>query len=254
MAYNWKCENIEALVVGGSRTGEGDDGPGDCVLLDFENRFFAIADSSVRNPVFSRNLLLQVHGAIEGVRSGMDARKGIDSLYNRIDERLDEILASYYGKGSCTLTGILGLETGAENRALLLHTGDSSLTMYDATTGSARAVSVSNFWLAGKTKKLFQLEVIDLPDGCWLLLATDGFIDVVRSRYPALEEFLASRLADEGGGVTFREIVAMRDGGKLYDDAGMILFKPDAIKGCHGMIISGCADGDVENGVTMTCC
>lgn len=155
-------------------------GVGDGILLDFGKGIFAVADSSDRNPSFSRRFLLRLSDALEGLpRLGTGDVCGeaeMAALKAEVEVRSATVLGEMSSPTeSCTLTAVLILRTEAEWRGLVLHTGDSLLLQCDLGGYTVRRITESNFWMVGRTRRFFQVEYIPLTERSRLLLATDGF-------------------------------------------------------------------------------
>ena len=84
--------------------------------------------------------------------------------------------------------------------------------------------------MAGKSRNLYQVEVIDIQRDSWLLLATDGMIDAIRICYGEPGSFFKSRINGNMNDDFFRGLMSLCANGELYDDAGMILFRPANIR------------------------
>ncbi len=218
-------------------------GSGDCVLLDFKNMFFALADSSGRSPNFSRDLLWHASEAVEkaalysentacGSTGRERVRRGIEAVF-------EGVLEKFYGSGSSTLSGLL-LSGGAESdEAILVHTGDSSIILLDQSDGKARPLSKSNFWLAGKTLKMFQVETVRLPRGCRVLMASDGLMELLDRQANGRGCFLESLASEECDDSIVNALYtdALKRPG--YDDAGLLLLKPGSVEAYPKKLIMG---------------
>jgi len=151
---------------------------GDCILLDFEKGFFAISDSSDRDPVFSRKFLIEFDSMLSR-KSGfrLDQKRNpreIRRLRDTLSLESEKILKDVFGLGSCTFTGLHFCRTDKGFTGLLFHTGDSDLYGYDASSGEFSRLTRENFWMVGKTGKLFQISELEISPDQLLILATDG--------------------------------------------------------------------------------
>ena len=151
---------------------------GDCVLLNFETGFFAISDSSDRDPGSSRRFLTRFDQMIYD-SSGFSMEKRINThdlqiVKDKLALESDIILDSVMGLSSCTFTGLVLLNSDKGLMGLVLHTGDSDLYEYDPSSHQFYELTRKNFWMVGKTKKLFQIDTIEIMTPKILILATDG--------------------------------------------------------------------------------
>lgn len=149
---------------------------GDSILMDFQSGFFAVSDSSDRNPSFAGEFLRGIadivaqipYAGAEWVLTDRDCRETAVLLQQRANDTLRDFLSS----ASCTLTGMLFVKTEQGMQGLVVHTGDSLLFLYDGSVVSQ--VSRTNFWMVGRTTRLFQIGYIPLPTTSRLLFSTDG--------------------------------------------------------------------------------
>lgn len=149
---------------------------GDSILMDFQSGFFAVSDSSDRNPSFAGEFLLSLADIVaqipyvgtEWTLTDRDCREIAVLLQQRANDTLQNFLSS----ASCTLTGILFVKTEQGMQGLVVHTGDSLLFLYDG--GVVSQVSRTNFWMVGRTTRLYQAGCIPLPTTSRLLFSTDG--------------------------------------------------------------------------------
>jgi serine/threonine protein phosphatase PrpC len=61
-----------------------------------------------------------------------------------------------------------------------MHTGDSALYKCSPEKKRIEELTRSNFWMAGKIDRLFQVALIDILPDVFLLLTTDGISDLAR--------------------------------------------------------------------------
>jgi hypothetical protein len=151
---------------------------GDCVLLNFQMGFFAISDSSDRDPGSSRRFLTQFDQMIYD-SSGISMEKCINSpdlqlVKDKLERESNRMLDSVMGLSSCTFTGLHLFNTDEGLMGLVFHTGDSDLYEYDPSTRQFYELTEKNFWMVGKTRKLFQIDIIKIFTPKILILATDG--------------------------------------------------------------------------------
>lgn len=234
---------LEALVIGGDSGSGGGGEPGDCIMIDFEHRFLAIADSSKRNPALSRELLEDVSAVLDACMPGsvVNGPESLneDALCTGLREGIERILQNIHGRGSSTLTGILMPGSREAGRVILIHTGDSSLISYGVSSGEIRYHTRRNFWLAGKSLKLFQVEAMSLPEDSWMVLVSDGFIDMMNSHGRSMEQFLLGLGDPSTVNGYIDRVLGLYSEVPLYDDAAMLLFRPELIVRSQERIIMG---------------
>ncbi len=157
-------------------------GMGDCLLLDFSRRFFAVADGSERNPSTSREFMKVFATMLTGIISLSDERDygetEVKTLKRQLIAESDHLLQALSFGDSCTFTGILLLKTKGAMTGFLFHTGDSLLFSCNVQTGESRQWSKNNFWMVGRTPRFFQVEDLPIMPHTRLLLATDGLANI----------------------------------------------------------------------------
>lgn len=175
-------------------------GVGDCLLLDFGKGFFAVSDSSDRNPSSSRRFMLRFSGLLDefpriGTGDVIGAAERAE-LKAELESASSRILCGMSFTESCTFTAVLILKAEAGWQGLVLHTGDSLLLICDLGARTVRRVTENNFWMVGRTNRFFQIEYIDLTERNRLLLATDGFSGLEMPKTETRED-LIQRLFQE---------------------------------------------------------
>jgi hypothetical protein len=153
-------------------------GMGDCLLINFPLRFFAVADGSDRNPSISKEFMKKFDNLLTGILSSSHGRIYEEKEIKRVKRQLiaesHQLLQTLSFGDSCTFTGILLLRTTEGIIGLFFHTGDSLLFSCNVETGRTRQWSKNNFWMVGRTSHFFQVEERPLKPPMRLLLATDG--------------------------------------------------------------------------------
>lgn len=219
---------------------------GDRVLLDFANRFFALSDSSDRDPESSKRCLLSFAGIMAAWTGHPRPANGgspadLENLRREVAAQAEALLGRMKGTAACTFTGIRILDTPGGRKGLLLHTGDSALYRCNPRHKRMAPLTRSNFWLVGRTDRLFQLDWIDLGPEPFLLLTTDGIPDPTRSLGQADREAIAAILfgapIDE---VAHRMIDAAQTGNGLRDDAAVLAIAPQRLPTSgHRILLEG---------------
>jgi hypothetical protein len=98
----------------------------------------------------------------------------------RIREEINRLIRAAGENQRTTFTALFLAKAERGGDALLLHNGDSLFYHFQILSGSCRQVSVTNHWLAGKADSIFQQEVIRFSEDSRFVLATDGFLDIIR--------------------------------------------------------------------------
>ncbi len=226
-------------------------GVGDGILLDFEKGFFAVSDSSDRDPSFSRRFLLRFSEALDGLAGIGSGRifgeAELTALMAEVEARAATVLCEMSSTESCTLTGVLILPTEAGRQGLLLHTGDSLLLKCDLGARNIRRITENNFWMVGRTRRFFQVEYVFLTERTRLLLATDGFSGL---QAPESESGVAfvQRLFDDH---PVEEVPdALIDGydavARVRDDLALVSLDPSRIFFADRRIVLGGTTNDLE--------
>lgn len=245
---SFRCKGAAGAKIRSGTIEEHDpQGVGDCVFADFKNGFFAVADSSRRHQTASRKFLLKVGPIIEGLGE-FHSRKtfpveAVKEMTQRLRERTESVLAKIPFTESCTFTGLLLVKSDAGLKGILLHTGDSLLFRYEP-EGKFEQISETNFWMVGRSKKLYQAELVEVPKGATFILATDGISDLTFSDYATRDACLVELI---------RNVKVEDIPGKLLedfdsrtspvDDFGFVIFRPERIPTIGDRIMMGGTSG-----------
>ena len=242
---------LGARLRSGSLRPQEQRGVGDGILLDFEKGFFAVSDSSDRDPSFSRRFLLRFSEALDGldgIGSGLVfSAAGLAALKAELEARSATVLCEMSSTESCTLTGVLILPTEAGRQGLVLHTGDSLLLKCDLGARETQRITENNFWMVGRTRRFFQVEYVFLMERTRLLLATDGFSGL---QAPESESGVAfvQRLFDEHPVEEVPDVLI--DGYDLVervrDDLALVSLDPSQIFFADRRIVLGGTTNDLE--------
>jgi len=201
--FNRKKRSIRWPGIAGARVragtiGERDrTGMGDALVMDLRKGFFAVSDSSTRNPSASRNLLSKFSAALDS-RRVLDPGKTLSTeVFGRIRARLieesEEVLRTIPYTESCTFTGVLVVKTPAGTRGILWHMGDSLLVQVNVKTAEGKRLTTNNFWMAGRSKQFFQVNDLEFPPEAVVILATDGISDLKRAGGSNTDGFLVEQ-------------------------------------------------------------
>jgi hypothetical protein len=165
---------------------------GDAVLIDPERGFFAVGDSSDREPRTAGMFMRHFSGFLAGMSAlshGVLTDDLIDALQREIVFRSRDMLRDFPFRGTTTFTGVLLFRTGCRTRGILLHAGDSVLFSHPPQKG-LRRMTKNNFWLLGKTREFYQAEPFEVAPGERFLFATDGIRDMSPPDGRGLDAFL----------------------------------------------------------------
>jgi len=220
-----------------------DYGPADAILLDFRRRFFAVSDGSSRNPGTAGFLLARIAVEFENwpelEHYPALSPAGLAKAMTRLKRKVERAMAAVQYFESCTLTGLLLVETSQGPAGLVVHTGDSLLLHYRPDLG-LRQISQTNFWLAGRSKRLYQLDQVDIPAGSTFLLVTDGLADLVFPAGAGREEPLSRCLKIneiQDGPDRLLERYDLRT--SLTDDLSLVAVRPEGLQPCPARVILG---------------
>ena len=169
-------------------------GMGDALVMDLRKGFFAVSDSSNRNPAASRDFLLKFSGALDRFRS-LDSGEiftleDFRNIRARVIRKSEEVLKAIPYTASCTFTGVLLVKTPAGTRGILWHMGDSLLVQVNVKTAEVKQLTTNNFWMAGRSKRFFQVNELEIPPEAILIIATDGISDLNRAGGSSRDELL----------------------------------------------------------------
>ncbi|HEU19472.1 MAG TPA: protein phosphatase 2C family protein [Deltaproteobacteria bacterium] len=158
---------------------------GDSILIDFENNFFAVADSPERNPLASKAFLRKLHSTLTPILAGREDNKTTKredaELIDRIVKNTNRVIKSTDYNESTTFTGVIIVCRSGMGKALLLHTGDSLLCHYRIGKMTAEKITTTNHHFVGRVNELYQVVLFDYFTDSRLLLATDGINDLLRN-------------------------------------------------------------------------
>lgn len=199
-------------------------GNGDCLLVDFRHRVFAVADASERFPQASRLLVEQLVGEIQA--------NGPPQNENEFNTLLQQIWARQKFIHRSTLSCIVVIKHGAGQAVMMANNGDSSVTIAEPANGSILYRTAVDMNFAGRSRQPNPVVTHAIgPTGTTLFLSSDGMADVGGDPYselPGRPHCLGNWIAERIQGI----------GGETeIDDIGAIALTPSTIDGTSKAII-----------------
>jgi hypothetical protein len=165
--------SLSAAVISGTDKVRSGFGSGDCVLLDFSRKIFAVADATERHPDASRRLLDRLHrGIVErGLPDDADAWRAV----------INAAYAEQPYMYKTTFCCVALYDRGGYSEAIIANGGDSMAMLFDGESGAALYQTKSDMYFAGRSKEISTVETLRLDERhARLLVATDGFTDVLK--------------------------------------------------------------------------
>jgi hypothetical protein len=224
---------LSSLLVTGSDKVENGFGNGDCLLIDFSRFLFALSDGSERHPNASRILLEELAGWLPAKLSF-----DIGSLQAAVGKIYKE--QKYTHK--CTFSCAAVVKNKGELTACISSGGDSTVMVADSSDGSILFKTASDMNFAGRSKTAPGISIFGLKNrGLRIILATDGFIEALsRISKPESGRLPGWLFEDSVCGIAekfLRRLKAKRL--PSYDDIGMIILNPFALKRDDCTILTG---------------
>jgi hypothetical protein len=212
---------------------------GDCILLDFENFFFGISDSSDRDPAASGKFLIRFNQLLSSIAPEAAARGTFDSKDLRrwarhLTEKTNRLLSEVKEKGSCTFTGLHILDTIHGLAGVLMHTGDSVLYEYLPASQQLFRRTENNFWMVGRVDRLYQTAILESVHESVFIMTTDGIANLNAAADGTPKQKVKRILGRNAVEDIPAELIAgeMLDTG-LYDDAAAVALTPQHLKICQ---------------------
>ncbi len=225
---------FSALLVTGSDKVESGFGNGDCLFMDFSCLVFAVSDGSERHPNASRILLERFAEVLSEQDVSPDIsvlKKSIEAIYGR---------QKYTHK--CTFSFVAFYKNRKEVTACISSGGDSTVMVADSSDGSILFKTASDMNFAGRSKTAPGISIFGLKNrGLRIILATDGFIEALnRISKPESGKLPGWLFKNSVCGIAekfLRRLKAKRL--PSYDDIGMIILNPFALKRDDCTILTG---------------
>lgn len=223
---------MPGAVCGGISTGtekiRSGYGNGDCLYFDFEHLVFAVADGSERFPWASRDLLTRL-------AENLSVRGAPDSIGAWKDLMNNEIYAGQKYQYKTTFSSLAIRHEGGDIFLIIVHGGDSVVTVMNSRTGSICRQTGRDMNFAGRSRMIVDVTEYRMTDDAErVLISTDGFDDVWRY---GLRESLLGGTRDVFERHRLEDICEMISGileanqnRFEYDDIGFILLDPHRMK------------------------
>lgn len=214
-------------------------GNGDCIMLDFTHRVFAVADGSERAPWASRDLLTRLWTSLLQYGTPESLGEWIDMLIERVYSG-----QKYQHKTTFSCVAVRG--EGDEKRLFIFHGGDSIVTLMNPAEGSILFQTGRDMNFAGRSKSIADCTEHPLADrNIRVAISTDGFNDLLRycrrqSLFPLILKLPFDHPVEQVCDEMHRVLDA--HGGKFeHDDIGLVVLDPFALgdRGTGTILIGG---------------
>lgn len=236
-----------AMVLTGSDKIRSGYGNGDCLLLDFRNRVFALSDGVERYARASRLLLERLSAAVNerGAPDGADEWRALaNGVY---------AAQRYQHKATFSCAALSGPE--GERKLTVIHGGDSMVFVMDRHTGEIIFRTAVNMDFAGRSTTVAGVTEVGLGRReCRIILCSDGLIDVARFAGRELADLLSiTALRESIGRIPGRVKAIMHEAlekeeRKEYDDISFIVLEPALLydPGDFRIIMGGTTPGEED--------
>jgi hypothetical protein len=141
-----KEEAAGAVVITGTDKITSGYGNGDCLLLDFKNRLFALSDSAERYPRASRELLERLSVLIEKEEAPESGEEWLNCVNMVLSRQL------YHQKATICCVALQPGDDGIT--AYCIHGGDSTIFIINAGSGEIEYQTKPDMNFAGRTRGL----------------------------------------------------------------------------------------------------
>lgn len=216
---------ISASLSTGSHKLQSGFGNGDCLLLDFQNMFFALSDSTDRWPDASRNILLRLTDYLLEISLPQNETDWL-SLINRL-------YATQQYLYRATFSGLALQNIGGKKNAVIIHGGDSIVLIVDILSGKIKFQTSSNMNFVGRAKCIPEGFTVPLESGHEIIIiGSDGIADIARLSKLTLEEMCIAATSRYTVDEVPHQIAHLLDSFKYeiqHDDIGIIAIDPHKI-------------------------
>jgi len=195
-----------------------------------------VADGADRSKGASHRFMKRFAGMVEnfaGIGGGTTYLAGeIPILLERFRTHTETLMAQSPYTDASTLTALLLVPVTEGFEGLLFHCGDSLLLRFTPETAMEQ-VSESNFWLLGRSKKLYQVERVSVPWGSVFVLTTDGISDLKFPGTFGMEGCLAQCILEHPVEAVPRKFIGDYDRSPSpVDDLAMVAVRPEEFGSC----------------------
>ena len=188
---------------------------GDCLLMDHRRLIYAVADASERYPWASKYLLQALIAEWDAHPTAASWEAGLRKIWKCQPFHLKTTL-------SCILVEPLQDDMV---RVSILHGGDSMVIIADTHEHVIRFQTKVDMNFAGRGQEVTALiQMIITNPHEHILLATDGFNDVVRGGQKTVLQFFDLDVDQIGNEIT--RIITTHLVNKEHDDIGIIMLNP----------------------------
>jgi len=224
-------DKLGACLVTGTEKVRCGYGNGDCLLLDFHHRVFAVADASERFPQASRLLLERMTGAI--------AETGPPGDENAFNALLDRVWSRQKFIHKTTLSCVVLVNGEDGPAAMLANNGDSTITFLNPNDGKVLFRTRSDMNFAGRSKHPNAVTTQRLNGSRpAIVLATDGLAgigDILSTKITRRPHRIAHWIADRTRSPALPPEI---------DDIGAIALVTDVpVREAHTIIMGGTRPG-----------
>lgn len=235
-------DQISASLNTGSHKLQSGFGNGDCMLLDFQNMFFAVSDSTDRWPDASRDILLRLAGYL--------LQKPVPQNKNEWLNIINQLYATQQYLYRATFSGLALEYIDGKKNAVIIHGGDSIVLVVDISLGRIIFQTASDMNFVGRAKCISQVFSVPLDSGHEvIIIGSDGIADIARLSKLTLEEMCiaaVSRYTIDEVPYRIAHLLDSFENEIQHDDIGIIAIDPHKIEssGKTTILMGGTMPGD----------
>jgi len=234
-------DRLGACLVTGTEKIRCGYGNGDCLLLNFRQGVFAVADATERFPQASRLLLERLEAEISVAGPPTNGTE-FERLLNRVWSQQKFIHKT-------TLSCVVLQTNRRKPAAMLANNGDSSITVLNPGNGTALVRTAPDMNFAGRSRRPNPVSTMRLEHpGTTIVLATDGLADIgdIRKTTAARQpDHLVRWIGDR---------IKAASGPMEIDDIGAIALVADRPATQYDTVIMGGTRPAEESGFVRSAC
>lgn len=233
---------ISANLCTGSQKLESGFGNGDCLLLDFQNMFFAVSDSTDRWPDASRNILLRLNDYLSKMPVPLNKTRWLNTI--------NQLYATQQYLYRATFSGVALQDTGGKKSAIIIHGGDSIVIIVDIKSSTIKFQTASNMNFVGRAKCIPEAFTVPLESGNEIIIiGSDGIADIARLSKLTVEDMCIAATSRYSVDDVPHRIAHLLDSFEIaiqHDDIGIIAIDPHKIQPGAGsaILMGGTMPGD----------